>query len=294
MLPINDQLPEGFSSEDSLISDYLNGHLTESEKIAFEKRLLEDPNFAKEVEFQKELALAVRMQERQKLKKSLKDISLKNKAVAKQGPQFSIAAIVAVFIVSGVSIMIYLNSNNDIVPADSTLSINEDPIINSKVDPSDNSEPNNNLEIDRLKNLEAVQEEISKESLASRIETKSLKVFTLNVSNDESFGFGSGSSKEIIVNIHSIDQSIKNKREQNTYILSNDVLDIWIDTKQEIKLYNLQEDYLMDEGLEIKAGLYCRIGDVFYGIANGYDKQLPLIKVSSETNSYLLNQENIK
>jgi hypothetical protein len=294
MEPINDQLPEYFSNEDSLISDYLNGHLSESEKIAFEKRLLEDSNFAKEVEFQKELALAVRMQERQKLKKSLKAISLKNKAAASRVFQFSIAAIVAVFIVSGVSLIIYLNSNSDLPTTNSTLSKNEEPIFNSKVNPTDNSEQKNKLEIDRLKNLEAVHEDISKETLASRIEKKTVKVLPLKVTNEESFGFGSNSSKEIIVNIHSIDQSIKNKREQNTYILSNDVLDIWIDTKQEIKLYNLQEDYLMDEGLEIKAGLYCRIGDVFYGIANGYDKQLPLIKVSSETNSYLLNQENIK
>ena len=91
MKPINEQLPEDFSNEDSLISDYLNGYLSESEKIAFEKRLLEDSNFAKEVEFQKELALAVRMQERQKLKKSLKEISLKNKATNISKP---IAAII--------------------------------------------------------------------------------------------------------------------------------------------------------------------------------------------------------
>ena len=75
-MPINEQTPDDFSNEDSLISDYLNGHLTESEKIAFEKRLIEDSNFAKEVEFQKELALAVRMQERQKLKKSLNQITI--------------------------------------------------------------------------------------------------------------------------------------------------------------------------------------------------------------------------
>lgn len=291
MKPINDQLPEDFSNEDSLISDYLNGYLSESEKIAFEKRLLEDSNFAQEVEFQKELALAVRMQERQKLKKSLKEISLKNKAAASRGPLLSIAAIISIFIVSGVSLMIYLNSNNDNVPSNSNLSQNEDPIINSKVDPTDSPEQNEKPNTDAKPSANKIQHEQSNESVASRIETKTLKVSPLKVSNDEAFGFGSNSSKEITINIHSINQSIKNKREQNTYILSNDVLDIWIDSKQEVKLYSLQEDYLTDDDLEIRAGIYCRIGDVFYRIVNGYDKQLPLKKVSSEINSYLLNQD---
>ena len=287
MKPINEQLPEDFSNEDSLISDYLNGHLTESEKIAFEKRLLEDSNFAKEVEFQKELALAVRMQERQKLKKSLKEISLKNKAAAKQGPQFSIAAIVAVFIVSGVSLMIYLSSNNDNVTANSTLSKNEDPIINSKVDPTESLEQIEKPSTDVKLSANKIEQEQSYESIESRIETKSLKVFTLNVSNDESFGFGSNSSKEIIVNIHRTIDSKSNNENQNAYMLWKNDLDIWIDTKQDIKLYSLQEDYIADDDLIIKAGLYCRIGNDFYYLTD-YNRIQPLVKVSKEVNRYLL------
>ncbi len=305
MKPINEQTPDDFSNEDSLISDYLNGHLTESEKTAFEKRLLEDSNFAKEVEFQKELALAVRMQERQKLKNSLKEISLKNKAAASRGFQFSIAAIVAVFIVSGVSLIIYLNSNSDLPTTNSTLSKNEEPVFNSKANPTDNSEQKNKLEIDRLKNLEAVQEDISKENLASRIETKTFKVFPLKVSNDESFGFGSNLSKEIIVNIHSIDQSIKNKREQNTYILSNDVLDIWIDSKVKLKIYYLDGDVYVNELGNIveeldddstiryffPSGYYLRMGSTFYYLNNDKKKN-KFEKVSKAIKLYLLNQEN--
>lgn len=287
MKPINEQLPEDFSNEDSLISDYLNGYLSESEKIAFEKRLLEDSYFAKEVEFQKELALAVRMQERQKLKKSLKEISLKNKAAAKQGPQFSIAAIVAVFIVSGVSLMIYLSSNNDNVTANSTLSKNEDPIINSKVDPTESLEQIEKPSTDVKLSANKIEQEQSYESIESRIETKSLKVFTLNVSNDESFGFGSNSSKEIIVNIHRTIDSKSNNENQNAYMLWKNDLDIWIDTKQDIKLYSLQEDYIADDDLIIKAGLYCRIGNDFYYLTD-YNRIQPLVKVSKEVNRYLL------
>jgi hypothetical protein len=290
MKPINEQLPEDFSNEDSLISDYLNGHLAESEKIAFEKRLLEDSNFAKEVEFQKELALAVRMQERRRLKESLKKISVKNKAAASQRPQLSIAAIISIFIVSGVSLMIYLNSNDDFGPTKDKLSANEDPIINSKVDPTDIPVQIEKPSTGVKSSANTIEQEQLNESIASRIETKTLKVFPLKVTNDESFGFGSNSSNEIVVHIHRKTDSKSNNENQNAYMLWKNDLDIWIDTKQDIILYSLQEDYIADDDLIIKDGLYCRIGNDFYYLKD-YNRIQPLVKVSKEVNRYLLNQE---
>jgi anti-sigma-K factor RskA len=304
MLPINEQTPDDFSNEDSLISDYLNGYLTESEKIAFEKRLLEDSNFAKEVEFQKELALAVRMQERQRLKKSLKEISLKNKAADFRKPVaaiitpaaskglniFSIAAAVTVVVVSGVSLIIYLNSNSDLPTTNSTLSKNEKPIFNSKVNPTDETAPLEKVNAERSVSSKEIEQDKLNKGLASKIETKTVKVFPLKVTNEESFGFGSNSSKEIVVHIHRKTDSKSKNENQNAYMFWKNDLDIWINTNQDIKLYNLQEDYITDDDLEIKAGLYCRIGDDFYHLKD-YNRIQPLIKESKEVNSYLLNQK---
>jgi len=314
MEPINEQTPDDFSNEDSLISDYLNGHLTESEKTAFEKRLLEDSNFAKEVEFQKELALAVRMQERQKLKNSLKEISLKNKAAAYNIPAaasnhrfdlngrnsqsttkaanatryFNIAAVVVIFIVSGVSLIIYLNSNSDLPTTNSTLSKNEEPIFNSKVDPTDRPDQIEQTNTDGKLSANKIEQEQSNESLESKIETKTVKVLPLQVTDEESFGFGSNSSKEITVNIHRIKDSKSNNENQNAYMFLNSDLDIWIDSKEDIQIYNLQEDYVpFDGNLKIKSGFYCRIGYDFYRIYED-DMIKPLIKEDKEVNRKLI------
>lgn len=270
------------------VSDYLNGHLSEKEKIAFEKAMAANAHLTEDVNLQREIAYTVRRMERESLKERLtaiveeRHVSLTanlSKGDGGYSPPFrskyiSIAAIVTLFILSaGVAfLVIRKDSPTDIA------------VVEPKPDQMDSLNTpgagvNHPLPDDKLMDHRS-ETAVAEDHFLLRRDEAIPSHFRFADTN--SFAFASSSA----LNVNLYRMEIKDGSVTGYYLLKPKELSLFIPGPVNYKLYNLSSSDAEMAEVNLKAGLYLLMNEKIYYLKEDEKRNL-LQPLSGEAAAYI-------